>query len=177
MNTNVQNFLFGVFMTLLVVFTLQFYDQPTPWFIVLVIFIFSYPWKMPSGDIYSLWGGISDENIFSFFAIYQNAKIEAFSIFGILLYQKGHTALQLFGISFYQNANTHAGQWVTICYLQKGGDVVQLFGFAFFQLAKQDVEQIFGISCYQRGSRTVKQHFGIPLWQKVTPTSNKHTMS
>lgn len=164
MNTNVQNFLFTVVVTFAIASGMHAFNFVIHWYTIVATFLLSYPWKMPSGNVYSLFGGSSDKKIYSLFGIYQIAEYDAFCLTGVLLYQSAGNATQIFGISFMQIAEEKATQLGGICFLQEGErSARQFLGIAGFQRA-HEVEQFAGLVIAQHGT-DVTQGFGICIIQ------------
>lgn len=164
MNTNVQNFLFDIVITAIIATVLHVHGYTISWLSVAGIFLISYPWKMPRGDVYSLWGGCSDEDIYSLFGVYQNAKVSARSICGF--YQvAGNTAVSITGVLFSQRADTVV-QGVTVSVYQnaKCGSATQWGGVSFYQTATSDAIQFLGVSFVQYAIRAF-QFLGICVFQ------------
>lgn len=180
MNTNVQNFLFAVVVTTIIATVLHVYGYTIGWLSFAGIFLISYPWKMPSGNIYSLWGGCSDADIYSLFGVYQNAKRsarsicgfyqvagnKAVSITGVLLSQRADVVVQVATMSVYQNAKCgDAFQWIGISFYQTATcDAMQFFGVSFAQYANR-VFQFLGICVLQLGEDVADQACGIIVIQ------------
>ncbi len=109
-----KNLIFGSVMTCIILYFLNPYISYFPWTWILLIrigiFILCYPWTGDDGNIYSLFGGFSENDIYSLFGIIQVTKGSACSIFGIALFQKGEKTYQVGGIVVYQQAKVESGQ-------------------------------------------------------------------
>lgn len=153
-----RNFVFGLVMTVVVmaVWVLisgRKFHGVTGVVSVLLIFLASYPWTAgKSGNVYSLWGGFSDKDIYSLVGIFQRAEGDAVTIFG-LGYQRSLTGLvgSIVGVSYLRSAsessqvlgisylvsNLFANQFLGICCLWSGDSVDQLFGLVLFSRGKR----------------------------------------
>ncbi len=116
-----------------------------------------------NGNVITVIGNAkSDKNIFSFWSMYQNAKLNAVtvistlsyqksdgdsaSVIGFPLYQEGHRlAFTTFGFPLYQKSDVSAALLVGIAGVQKSeGETFTGLGFAFKQIIPDD-EKYFGI--------------------------------
>ena len=132
-----KNFCFGVIMAFFIgIFLENYVCEIGPWRF-LMIFLISYPYKVKSGRVYSLWGGFSDGDIRSLLSVFQIAEENAFS---------------LISFNFYQRARKNA---------------VSGIGINFFQRAWENASIVAGISVFQHANEEAKQHVGVNLFQKA----------
>jgi hypothetical protein len=136
MNIN-KNFFFALTGTLLSVFILSFYID-LYWYEVVAIFLLWLPYKIGKNH-YSVFGGFSENSIYSLCGIVQSARCDAFQFLGISLYQSaGNDAVQFFGISLYQSARC---------------DAFQFLGISLYQSARCETFHVVGISLYQKAKK------------------------
>lgn len=110
------------------------------------------------GNVYTILGSArSENNIFSIFSVYQDAKKDVFAVVNVGYQNAGNTALQGLGLA-YQSAD-NAVQVAGIAYQNTGNNAVQVLGLAY-QSASRDVGQIFGLA-YQSAGRDALQFFGL----------------
>ena len=153
-----------------------------PWGYI-VAFLISYPYKVKSGTVYSLWGGFSDGDIRSLLSVFQVAKENAFSLISLSLYQRaGKTAssglginliqraedsLLVFGISIFQYANEGAKHYLGISLFQKAEDkALFVFGLSGIQTSRLALQGIT-LSFIQLARETAEQEMGVGLYQKA----------
>lgn len=169
MKVNV-NLVFGLLMTTLVFFGLSGlgYHLGVLGFVGLALL--SYPWTMASGNVYSLWGGVSERNICSFFGVFQKAENSAVQVLGISIYQRADTTLQVFGLSLYQRADDEAAQIFGVSFYQRSsGKAAQLLGITIYQQAVVESTQGAGVAIYQKSSGgDIYGLFGITLWKQAS---------
>ena len=123
------------------------------WYLWLMVFaLLSYPWSVPSGNIYSLWGGSGDADVYSLFGVYQNAGKDAFSLLGFLLYQR---------------ASEFAGQGIGVVVCQRSEQTLsQVIGIAVYQKARYDAVQFMGLIGYQDCGELSEQMLGISIYRQ-----------
>ena len=116
-----KNLVFALIMTFILTWlgSLLFRREPAIW-TYLIVFLISYPWRTSEGNVFSLWGGFSDEDIVSLFAIFQSAKVNALNIFGVCLYQRGTQIVQIIGLNIIQWGDTTVDHLFGFVFLQKG---------------------------------------------------------
>lgn len=118
------------------------------------------------GNVWTVLGNAESEgSIFSFFSLYQRAKQDAVTIFG-LSYQKagrsadtgigasvqnaGEAAGIVIGVGVYQKSTKEAGVLLGVALLQDAGDEASmLIGVAFWQNAGQTAVAVLGLAFYQ----------------------------
>lgn len=149
MNVNYKNLFFGLVITILqylIIFPFLKHSI-TFWNIVIVVAIplLSWPRKF-KGDVYSLWGGFSDNDIYSLFGIYQDARLDAFQIFGISIYQyAGKNASQIIGLIFIQRAGSsdytgNASQFFGAIYSRKAAANEVHVSFVSLRIFNEDAD-------------------------------------
>lgn len=168
---DIKNIILALIMTAIVYTILIHFDQkpswlPT-WVFVTGIFLISYPWRIGK-DVFSLWGGWAEGNVFSLFGFVQNAGVDAFSVVGIYLYQiAGHDADHVFGISLYQRAGNSARQGITLSFYQEATrhNAYLALGISLYQNAGNNATQLFSLSFIQRSYDFTFQFIGISVFQ------------
>ena len=118
-----KNFFFAVIMTVLFANIDSHLGHNWKWQGYLLIFLLSYPWESPDGNVYSLWGGFSKKNIYSACALFQVAEIKAVSIFGLNVYQGALHVWQGIGINFIQYGKEKVDHKIGFVFYQEGTQV------------------------------------------------------
>lgn len=126
--------------------------------------LLSYPFRFPNNpDIFSIWGGSGPTNVYSLLGVYQDAGINAYSVFGILVYQRATgDAFQFCGITLCQKAGAEVGQIAGIALYQRSEhDAGQALGIIGIQDAGEESHQFFGVSLFRRSRERNNPVFGL----------------
>lgn len=142
------NFLYGILMGFIVLLTLETLKIQLPVWGIIGTLILSQPLVMKSGNVYSLWGGFSENSIYSLVPIIQLAKYDTIGILGVSLFQKaGNNSTVVAGIILFQSADNNSGVYWGASILQKAGNDCRLeLGMSIFQTFKKN--SIHGICAF-----------------------------
>lgn len=108
-----------------------------------------------NGNVFTILGNAkSSKDIYSAFSLYQNAKIDAVSIFGTVFQKADRDAFVIIGIAGYQEAGHDAFLGGGLSGYQKGGnDVGAFFGISAFQKSSGDIVNLIGLVGYQEAGK------------------------
>lgn len=167
MNKNLEylaNFLLATLITVLVSILAGIEN----FFVILGIFLVSYPWKI-KGSIFSLFGGSNyTGDVFSLFPLIQVSRGKSVGVISPACFQeaRGEASL-LIGISFFQNAES-SFLWfgVIVDQLAKKNSSITA-GIVISQFSGDEAACGIGVVFHQRAENKAYLGFGIPFFQKA----------
>jgi hypothetical protein len=168
MSTKNINLLFGFIMAVVVFTIMLIIQHELSISTIAIVILISIPITI-NGNVFSFWGGFSEKNIYSFFSVFQDARKDAWHLFGLGFLQKaGKSAGGCFSITLFQKADEDAWQIIGLALFQKADRYAgQLFGVIFLQYAEKDAWQFIGVTLFKMSGRNCWQLIGITLAQEV----------
>lgn len=119
------------------------------------------------GNIYTVAGNATGENVYSLLSFYQKAERDAFSVVSLGYQNAGRSAISIVSLGTYKKALTTVTV-VGVDLYEKAGDMALMaFGAVAYQNAGSDAVNIIAVSLYQKSEGDAINCLGLAVYQKA----------